>query len=543
MVSRLKIPNFKSNTAFLSFVMVFSYPLLVITIIGWFIIPELKLFFKEIIGIGFTTVISMVIFLCFSYSKLKVWLGYICLFLLSISVFIKLSFYYHYETTISISALYVIFETYFSETSDFVINYFDSVVIGLLILLFLPLILFVLLIKTGILSLTFKSLKYYIVSLLLVTGIVFCINWKFKNENLVLISYYSYIDYKQYKNNLKSTLSQTKSQFINVVSFDSVPQTNIVILGESTSSWHMQLYGYERETNPLLTEIKDELFVFDSVIAPNVHTIIALDKILTLSDYYQPQKKDNASIVQLANEANYTTYWLSNQRPIGLHESVSAQMANASHYKTYVNVEDYMKIIYDEALLPKLNDILNETADRKLIFIHLIGTHIDFDKRYPESFSYFKDSNSKSKFKSKKATKSINSYDNAVRYNDFIVRSIIEKARASKSIGYVVYFSDHGDEVFDTMNFLGHNEYHATRPMYEVPFIVWLSENYKSAYPDYNNLNLYTKRPYSLEHFIHSFSDLSHIKFDKFDETKSIFNPKFEKRTRWIKQNIDYDNR
>src|SRR5690606_14517994 len=141
----------------------------------------------------------------------------------SISVFIKLSFYYHYETTISISALYVIFETYFSETSDFVINYFDSVVIGLLILLFLPLILFVLLIKTGILSLTFKSLKYYLVSLLLVTGIVFCINWKFKNENLVLISYYSYIDYKQYKNNLKSTLSQTKSQFINVVSFDSVP--------------------------------------------------------------------------------------------------------------------------------------------------------------------------------------------------------------------------------------------------------------------------------------------------------------------------------
>src|SRR5690606_36581617 len=222
---------------------------------------------------------------------------------------------------------------------------------------------------------------------------------------------------------------------------------------------------------------------------------------------------------------------------------VSAQMGNASHYKIYVNAEDYTIVIYDEAILPKLNDILNETADRKRIFIHLIGTQIYFDKRYPESFSYFKDSSTKSQFKSKKATKSINSYDNAVRYNDFIVRSIIEKARATKSIGYVVYFSDHGDEVFDTMNFLGHNEYHATRPMYEVPFIVWLSENYKSAYPDYKNLNLYTKRPYSLEHFIHSFSDLSQIKFDKFNETKNIYNAKFEKRNRWIKEKIDYDNR
>jgi heptose-I-phosphate ethanolaminephosphotransferase len=92
------------------------------------------------------------------------------------------------------------------------------------------------------------------------------------------------------------------------------------------------------------------------------------------------------------------------------------------------------------------------------------------------------------------------------------------------------------------MDFLGHNEYHATRPMYEVPFIVWFSDAYKNKIRNYKD-DLIVHRPYSLEDFIYTFSEISQIQFKGFDEKRSIFNPKFIKKTRWIKENIDYDNR
>jgi len=95
--------------------------------------------------------------------------------------------------------------------------------------------------------------------------------------------------------------------------------------------------------------------------------------------------------------------------------------------------------------------------------------------------------------------------------------------------------------MYDTKDMYGHNEYHATRPMYEVPFVIWLSDKYKQKNELSNNYKNYIKRPYILEDFIHSFADLSRIKFMKMDSTKSIFNSGFEKKSRLIKDSINYD--
>ena len=356
------------------------------------------------------------------------------------------------------------------------------------------------------------------------------------------MSVLSYQEYQTFKAHFETELAQKTSKHIEVMSSSEAPQTYVVIIGESTSSWHMQLYGYPRETNPELFEIKEELLVFDSVISPNVHTILSLEKILTFSDYKTPNKVNNASVVQLANQAGFRTYWLSSQRPIGLHESVAATFARAAHKSIYTNTEDYDYPIFDDSLLPELDAILDDGEHKRLIFIHLIGTHIPYSKRYPKSFDYFSDKNLDSKFKGSNVIDMINTYDNAIRYNDHIVRSIIEKVRSKHIISYVTYFSDHGEEVYDTMNFLGHNEYHATRPMYEVPFMVWFSEAYKLKTEKNYDIDI-LKRPYNLEDFIFSFAEISQIQFKGFNENKSIFNPNFTKKTRWIKKNIDYDNR
>ncbi|WP_198283102.1 phosphoethanolamine transferase [Aquimarina agarilytica] len=356
---------------------------------------------------------------------------------------------------------------------------------------------------------------------------------KFNDENILIEIYNSYAEYVDLKTKLKNTLAKEKSDYIKLVSKLDVAQTYVVVIGESTSSWHMQLYDYARETNPLLSEIKDELIIFKDVIAPHVHTIASLEKILTMSDYSNPNVKENSSIIQIANEAGFTTYWLSNQQPIGIDESIPTLIGNAAQHKYFINTDDYGDNVYDEKLLPQLQNILNEDVTKKMVFVHLMGTHTPYKRRYPKEFQFF---NNDSGFKLK-----VNEYDNAIRYNDFVIRNIIEKVRELETNSYVLYFSDHGDEVYDTMDFFGHNEYHATKPMYEVPFIFWFSKGYKKNISHIKESDLLLERKYNLENFVHSFSDVSQINFNRLDSTKSIFSNKFKESKRLIKKGIDYD--
>lgn len=479
--------------------------------------------------------------------KIQKWFLIASLFLLAALAFIKLSFYYHYGVKLSGSALFVIFETNTQESTEFLSYYLNTSVILLAIVLFLPWLLLIPFILKQESSLPFtdrlKSVKWKILIVLGIVLSLFVIHKKFSEHNIIYTSIASYSDYQTTKANLKKTLAKGESDILKVHSSVEKPQTYVVIIGESTSRWHMQLYDYARETNPLLTEIKEELVIFKDVITPNVHTILALDKILTFSDYNHPNKEENASIVQLANQAGFTTYWISNQRPVGLHESVSTLIGNASDQTYFLATDNYNSNIYDEVILPKLDEVLTQGDKKKMVFIHLIGTHGDYKKRYPEKYAFFNDSPPQTPFINKSNEHYVNEYDNAIRYNDYIVRSIIETVRKEEKSSYVLYFSDHGDELHDTMDLRGHNEYYGTPPMYEVPFVIWTSPEYKNQHPNLSDLNSFTDRKYNLEDFIHSFSDLSRIEFNLIDKTRSIFNQEFQERTRWIKENEDYDNR
>lgn len=67
---------------------------------------------------------------------------------------------------------------------------------------------------------------------------------------------------------------------------------------------------------------------------------------------------------------------------------------------------------------------------------------------------------------------SYNDYDNANLYNDHVVASLIKDFKAADPNGFPVYFSDHGEEVYDTPphKTQGRNEDNPTRHMYTIPF-------------------------------------------------------------------------
>lgn len=519
------------------------FPFAVVLCAGFFLITSNYL--QEVLAFGLMTLAIFLVCTVFASWKRIAITNVLSYLFLAFFAFVKLSFYHQYGVAISSSALYVIFETNTGEASDYLSNYFNGTTYLLLIVLVVPL----LILLKGL----FRRRKFqqkpkrrsfvYKTSLLIVAVVcVFIIHKKFKTENILYATLTTWDDYLTAKEQLKDALAiPTSNAFTNVESQDT-PQTYVIVIGESTSRWHMQLYGYGRETNPLLTEIKEELVVLDSVITPHVHTITALEKILTLSNDQDKTPLPNGSIIQLANMAGFNTYWLSNQKPVGLYESIPTIIGSAATHKRFMATDDYNYDIYDGALLPVLDEILKDNStSKKIIFVHLIGTHVRYDKRYPEAFEKFKTTYKGLRFQHNKAIAQTNSYDNATLYNDFIIREFIEKLRMQNGYSYMAYFSDHGDEVYDTMDFLGHNEYHGTRPMFEVPLLFWFSEKYKNVNGTLPK-NI-AHRKYSLTDFPHTFASLSAINFDGFDASRNVLDSTFVVRKRIIKDTLDYDKR
>src|SRR5699024_8242642 len=140
------------------------------------------------------------------------------------------------------------------------------------------------------------------------------------------------------------------------------------IIGESTTRNHMGIYGYYRQTTPLLHQMRDSLLIMKDVITPHVHTISALENILTFTNLKNYNPKENASVIQLANQAGYKTFWISNQRPVGINESIPTLIGYASDKKIFLNTNDYNRISHDGDLLPKLKNALADTTSHKVIF-------------------------------------------------------------------------------------------------------------------------------------------------------------------------------
>jgi len=175
---------------------------------------------------------------------------------------------------------------------------------------------------------------------------------------------------------------------------------------------------------------------------------------------------------------------------------------------------------------------------KKIIVIHLLGTHGKYRERYPTSFMKF----TSSKRSNNDWAWMVNEYDNAVLYHDYLVSTIINKVKKEGMLSSVLYFSDHGDDVFEVGDFALHTEKLATFPMFSIPFILWLSPEYKKENSEMvNHLNTYLDRRYMTDDVIHSIFDLLHIQSSSYNERRSIFNTHFLQKKRKI-SGLDFDD-
>lgn len=369
-----------------------------------------------------------------------------------------------------------------------------------------------------------KTKQWYFFQLVVITlGISLLTKERINQYNFPNVLYRSVNEYNK-ERILINQLNANRSPFEEVQAQSKLTaETHIVVIGESTSRLHFGLYGYGRQTTPQLQEIVDELDVFDNVVSGETYTVGSLVKALMIED----KNTYVGNVLQLFNQAGYQTYWLSNQPPIGIYETLVTKIALSANYSQFMTTESPNKRMnYDEVLLAKLDAVLKEPASKKIIFLHLMGTHANYKYRYPKSFDIFSTNDASEKQQIR------DQYDNAVLYNDYILREIIEKTRRTDIPSSVIYFSDHGEEVYDSIDFAGHPvNGQFTYNLIEIPFLHWNSSNKEIPKQFFN-------RPFILNDLSHSLADLYEIKSKQTDTTRSVFSKAFKIRQRIVRDTI-----
>lgn len=249
--------------------------------------------------------------------------------------------------------------------------------------------------------------------------------------------------------------------------------TAVIVIGESAARAHLSLYGYDRETTPELQKNRDELVVFNNVIAAMPVTNFSLYYTLTfktISDQMHPR----ATIMSVLDRAGYHIDAYSTQENFG-ENSVSA-LFTQWHPKYHDNE-------FDGCLIDDVREALANRNGPTLIILHIMGSHITYRNRYPESFAFFTEE--KNVISGKEINplfqENINTYDNSIRYTDFVLGSIIEELKNAGGKNLLFYFSDHGENV--ETSFLQNYRDAEKRDSYEVPFLFWFSPEYRESYP------------------------------------------------------------
>ena len=283
------------------------------------------------------------------------------------------------------------------------------------------------------------------------------------------------------------------------------PEVYVMVVGETARAHNFSLYGYPRNTNPLLSKTPG-IKAFPNVTTQSNTTHKSVPMLLSAASAEDFERLfHEKGILAAFKEAGFHTVFISNQLPNHSFIDFLGEQAD-EHY--FLKKEDASQgNHYDEDLLQKLDEIL-PLADasssahyhyryRKLfVVLHSYGSHFNYQERYPRSFAYFKP-DSRSEAKPENRRDLLNAYDNTIRYTDYILHGIVERLQKWEGVqtktdgvydqptSAMLYTSDHGENIFDDERCLFlHAAPKASDYELHVPFIIWTSAGFSKQYPD-----------------------------------------------------------
>lgn len=331
-----------------------------------------------------------------------------------------------------------------------------------------------------------------------------------------------------------------KSKFVVVKRFTDEKINVVVVVGESYSKYRCSLYDYERNTAPHLRKRRDngELIVYTDCVARYDATNQNMISIYSFSQGVEDHGEFPMFPACFRKAGFYCALFDNQFIPMGNmvynNPAVSALLWD---YRNPERMGDDMRLV-NMVSVPE-----NMAA---LTLIHLDGQHYKYKNRYPERFECFSVKDIVGKY-SLSQKEIIANYDNATLYNDYVMEQIIRKFETSNSV--MLYFSDHGEEIYELGDFMGHGTAATTRDkkyQLEVPFMIWMSDIFRKNHPDK------VERMKNASHYKIATSDVSHVLMDIadiyvdcYDARRNFLSETYDSlRHRMVlKDLVDYDER
>jgi lipid A ethanolaminephosphotransferase len=246
----------------------------------------------------------------------------------------------------------------------------------------------------------------------------------------------------------------------------------VLVIGESARKANFQLYGYQRDTNPLLSR-QEGLKVYQAN-ACATYTTAGTKAIL--------EPKNSGDLYELLPNYAFRTgvdvSWRTSnwgEPPIHIDEYVTDDELGAQ----YPDEDD----AYDAILFKGLRQrIESSPKDKVLIVLHTSTSHgPKYADKYPKAFEVYKPVARNVEEGEKNLGMLINAYDNTIRYTDFLLDGLINTLRSMTDWNSaMIFISDHGESLGENKMFMhGLPMKLAPKVQYEIPFLVWTSEGFR----------------------------------------------------------------
>jgi glucan phosphoethanolaminetransferase (alkaline phosphatase superfamily) len=234
---------------------------------------------------------------------------------------------------------------------------------------------------------------------------------------------------------------------------------HVIVIGESARRGNLSLYGYPRDTTPNANAARKQMLLFNRAIAPAPMTFMAV-ALSFCKPRREPGMPENIAdnIINVAGRAGMQTLWLDRDpRTPG---------NPLDHIAGFASQAAFQIGQYDEDMIPLLGRALAEGGGKKLIIMHIEGSHSPYaPSQYPPGSARFSDGKDKD----------LNNYDNSIYATDAFLGKVFALLDSHKAS--LLYYSDHAlarKTTFGRSRFR-HGNVKFPREAVDIPMFIWFS--------------------------------------------------------------------
>jgi len=302
------------------------------------------------------------------------------------------------------------------------------------------------------------------------------------------------------------------------------PKLLVLMVGETARADHFQLNGYNRPTNPMLSQLPVLSFrQVSSCGTATAHSLPCMFALQGRDDYNESKAKNSSNVLDILARTQVDVSWMDNNSGC---KGVCDRVRSEFLFNTLVDERCTDGQCLDEVLVDALKKELTSTGNQdRIIVLHQLGSH------GPE---YYRRSGSKDKSFLPECTDKqlqlcqvqhiVNAYDNSLVATDRLLAEVIQSLQSQTHYdAAMLYVSDHGESLGENGVYLhGLPYWMAPSAQTHIPMIWWMSDDL-SAHASYNKSCLQQQQDQALSH-----DYLFHSLLGFFRVSTSLYQPKLD---------------